>query len=130
MPSTSRVKPKRPTEFAVVGSAILLFHFWETFLKNMAAPLKFSFTSKTILEFLIQRKSCEWQNIFYYYVTISHLSDLGIVTQRDCATTTLHFLLLVVHMEWKILIEHIPNPASDKFKAYFFPNFGHICTKI
>ena len=60
----------------------------------------------------------------------SHLADLGIVTQRDCATTTLHFLLLVVHMEWKILIEHIPNPASDKFKAYFFPNFGHICTKI
>ena len=60
----------------------------------------------------------------------AHLSDLGIVTQRDCASTTLHFLLLVVHMEWKILIEHIPNPASDKFKAYFIPNFGHICTKI
>ena len=60
----------------------------------------------------------------------AHLSDLGIVTQRDCASSTLHFLLLVVHMEWKILIEHIPNPASDKFKAYFIPNFGHICTKI
>ena len=64
------------------------------------------------------------------HIDMSHLSDLGIVTQRDCASTTLHFLLLVVHMEWKILIEHIPNPASDKFKAYFFPNFGHICTKI
>ena len=62
--------------------------------------------------------------------TSPHLSDLGIVTQRDCASSTLHFLLLLVHMEWKILIEHIPNPASDKFKAYFIPNFGHICTKI
>ena len=41
-----------------------------------------------------------------------HLSDLGLVTQRNCTSSVLQFSLLVVHMESKILKEKIPNCAS------------------
>ena len=46
---------------------------------------------------------------------VTHLSDLGIVTQRNCASSILHFSLLVVYLESKILKDQIPKPASFIF---------------
>ena len=115
MPSTSRVKPKRPTEFAVVGSAILLFHFWETFLKNMAAPLKFSFTSKTMYT-RIWFKENHANDKLFFITMLQYLFDFRLKDLKHLAEDKLKNSYNIVTVQYIL---------PDDMSAIFFSGQTH-----